>query len=415
MKRRILACVLALALGISVAGCEKSEALKLSATDMMEEIRPRCVSEEVDVTDYGADVTDFGLRLVQNSMEPGENLLISPLSVLSALSMTANGADEETLSQMETVLGMTTAELNLFFHSYLEALEEKENGVLSMANSIWFKDDPKLQVEESFLQTNGDYFGADIYRAAFDKNTCQDINTWVTDRTDGMIEEILDQIPEEAIMYLVNALAFDAEWQKTYTEYQVRDAIFTTEDGAEQKVELMWSSENLYLSDESATGFLKPYKGGDYAFVALLPNEGISVSDYIKGLTGEKLYSMLSGAEYTSVDCALPKFKTECDYEMSEILIEMGMTDAFDWQVSDFSRLGSYEDLNICIGRVLHKTFISVADMGTKAGAATVVEVAAEGAALEIKEVRLDRPFVYMLVDCDTNIPLFIGTMLDAD
>ena len=124
---------------------------------------------------------------------------------------------------------------------------------------------------------------------------------------------------------------------------------------------------------------------------------------------------MLSGAEYTSVDCALPKFKTECDYEMSEILIEMGMTDAFDWQVSDFSRLGSYEDLNICIGRVLHKTFISVADMGTKAGAATVVEVAAEGAALEIKEVRLDRPFVYMLVDCDTNIPLFIGTMLDAD
>ena len=98
--------------------------------------------------------------------------------------------------------------------------------------------------------------------------------------------------------------------------------------------------------------------------------------------------------------------------------MEMGMTDAFDYRISDFSRLGTYDadGLNICINRVLHKTFISVSEKGTRAGAATAVEMVAEGALLieDYKTVTLDRPFVYMLIDCQTNLPFFIGTMMDV-
>ena len=114
-----------------------------------------------------------------------------------------------------------------------------------------------------------------------------------------------------------------------------------------------------------------------------------------------------------------PKFETEYDIEMSAHLEAMGMPDAFDYRVADFSRMGTYtgEDVNICIDRVIHKTFISVAEKGTKAGAATVVEMVTEGAMFveDYREVVLDRPFVYMLIDCETNLPFFIGTMMNVE
>ena len=136
-------------------------------------------------------------------------------------------------------------------------------------------------------------------------------------------------------------------------------------------------------------------------------------------LTGEHLRDLLNNPQDVTVFSTMPKFETEYDIEMSEVLQEMGMTDAFDWRVADFSRLGTYnvDGMNICINRVLHKTFISVTEQGTRAGAATAVEMVAEGAAeiIEYKEVVLDRPFVYMLIDCETNLPFFIGTMMNVN
>lgn len=413
MKHRWMAGILAAVMLLTMVGCGDSGSLNLTAVDMMDGIRSVRVGEEADLAASGPAVTDFGLRLLQNSMKTGENELISPVSVLSALAMTMNGAEGETLAQMETVLGMNAEELNSFFHGYLEALGENEVNQLSLANSIWFKDDEKFTVEKEFLQINGDYFDADIYKGAFDEATRKDINTWVWARTNGMIENVLDQIQEDAVMYLVNALAFEGEWLDTYNEYQVHDSVFTTEDGRQQDVELMYSTEGDYLSDENATGFIKYYKNREYAFVALLPNKGITVEEYINSLTGEKLYGLLSQPEMTTVEAALPKFQAVYDYEISDVLSGMGMEDAFDWEKADFSRLGTYEGENIFINRVIHKTYISMTETGTRAGAATVVEVAAEGAALEPKAVILNRPFVYLLVDCETNIPFFIGTMMD--
>jgi len=354
------------------------------------------------------------VRLFHKSAEEGKNTLISPLSVLSALAMTMNGAQGETRNQMEEALGLPAEELNAWLHAYMNGLVQSEQSKLSLANSIWFTEDEAFTVEEGFLQTNADYYGADIYQAPFDSSTKNAINKWVKDKTDGMIEEIVNEIPPLAVMYLVNALAFDAEWSTIYKDRQVRDGIFTKEDGTEQEIELMHSSEYAYLDDGNATGFLKYYKGGNYAFVALLPNEGVSVAEYVAGLSGEHLQTMLASIVDVEVNAAIPRFETEYAVEMSETLKRMGIADAFDIDKADFSSLG-HHPMGIYISRVLHKTFIAVDEKGTRAGAATSVEMAAGAAAPmeEPKVVILDRPFVYMLIDCETNLPFFMGTMMD--
>ena len=412
--KRLIALLLVFAMALGLIACSQ-----VSANDLMKDVPAKAVDVLPDMDAGAAAAADFGVRLFKTSMEEGENTLISPLSVLYALAMTANGADGETLAQMEQVLGMDVDNLNSYMLAYLELLPESKDYKMSLANSIWFKDDPDFIVEQSFLQTNADYYGAGAYKAAFDEGTRNDINNWVKEHTDGMIPEIIDEIPDEAIMYLVNALAFDAKWADEYEEHQIREGRFTMEDGTRQDVDMMHSEEYTYLEDDLATGFIKYYKDRKYAFVAMLPNEGVSVSQYVDSLTSEHLRELLNNPQDLTVFASIPKFETEYDIEMSEVLQEMGMTDAFDWHVADFSRLGTYnvDGMNICISRVLHKTFISVSEQGTRAGAATAVEMVAEGAMeiVDFKEVVLDRPFVYMLIDCETNLPFFIGSMMNVN
>ena len=376
--------------------------------DLMETVKP---SEKItgEATAPVAAVTDFSVNLFKESMEAGKNTLVSPLSVLYALAMTANGAQGDTLAQMEAVLGETVGPLN----GWLGSLDTGEE--LHLANGIWYRDDPSLTVEQSFLQTNADYYGAGIYKAPFDEGTLKAINSFVEENTAGMIKDILDQIPENAVMYLVNALAFEARWETVYKSDQVWENVFTTEAGTQQEVELMYSQEGKYLEDEQATGVLKYYAGGKYAFAALLPKEGVTVGDYVQSLTGAYLQELLGNAQQAKVNAAIPKFETAFDAEMSDILKAMGMTDAFDVSRADFSRMGADTEGNLFISRVLHKTFISVAEQGTKAGAATAIEMVA-GAAAEpdIKHVILDRPFVYMILDRETNTPVFMGTLMNV-
>lgn len=390
---------------------------KVKAADLMEGVTPREVEVREELGEDNAAVTDFAIRLFKATNAGGKNTLISPLSVLCALAMTTNGAKGETREQMEATLGMSAEELNLYLYSYMNSLPTGEKYKLSLANSIWFRDDERFTVNEDFLQTNADYYGAGAYKAPFDKSTKKDINNWVKENTDGMIPEVLDEIPPEAVMYLVNALAFEAEWSDIYKKTQVRDGTFTKEDGTKQSAEFMYSEEHRYLEDEKATGFMKYYRGSKYAFVALLPNEGVTVSEYLNSIDGEALNALLSAPKGNSVQAAIPKFETEYSTEMSEILKSMGMSLAFDEDNADFSGLGSSSAGNIYINRVIHKTFISVAEKGTKAGATTVIEMAnkSDAAPDEPKRVYLDRPFVYMLVDCENNLPFFIGTMMDIE
>lgn len=429
MKRKVIViiCFLLLAvISVNVIGCDTkkandveekgSESGTFEADDQMKDIISGEVEKPDDPKSDAKAATDFAIRLFKASNEDGKNTLISPLSVLCALSMTANGAVGETLEEMESVLGMSAADYNVFLNSYVRSLPQGEKYKLSLANSIWFKDDGLFEIKGEFLQTNADYFGADIYKAAFDSQTLYDINSWVNRETDGMIDKVLNTIPKEAVMYLINALAFEAEWEEKYTKNDVYDGEFTREDGEVIDVKMMRGEDGYYLEDEDATGFIKYYSGRKYAFVALLPNEGISLSDYVDSLDGERLQSLLENKRYdVLLFSSMPKFTVEYDVEMSEILSGMGMPTAFSL-AADFSGIGQYNGLDLYINRVIHKTFIEVAEQGTRAGAVTVVEMYPESAAPgEIKNVVLDRPFVYMLIDCENNIPFFIGTLMDVD
>ena len=411
MKKRVFAMIVAMIL--FVTGCSP----KIQGEDLMRDVKqdekPVVQMSEVN----SVALTDFAVRLFQASAEEGNNTLISPLSVLSALAMTANGAKEDTLSQMESVFGMKTEELNQYLYSYINALPQGEKYKLNLANSIWFIDDERFTVKEGFLQMNKDFYGADVYKAPFDNTTVKDINNWVKEKTDDMIPEILDKISHNEVMYLINALAFEAEWASAYRGNQIRDGIFTKEDGQKQDVKFMCADENVYLEEENATGFVKYYKDNKYAFVALLPKEGVSINEYVKSLNGENLNRLLTNSLNTTVKTSIPKFESEYLTEMSEVLNKMGMTDAFDGDKADFTGLGTSAKGNIYINRVIHKTFISVAEKGTKAGAVTVVAMGEKTAFVEEepKIVCLDRPFVYMLIDCETNIPFFVGTMMNLD
>ena len=371
------------------------------------------VSEEIP--ENGAvELTDFAVRLFQRTNETGKNTLISPISVMYALAMTANGADGETRAQMESVLGLDVDSLNQYLAAYSAHFSGGIKSRLALANSIWATEKDGFTVEPAFLQTNADYYDAQIYQAPFDGDTVNLVNDWISEKTEKMIPKMLDSIPADTVMLLINALTFDAEWESIYTTDQVHDGEFTREDGSKVGCTMMYSEEWSYLEDEQAAGFVKPYAEGRFAFAALLPKEGVSLDEYVSSLDGAKLHELLSSQESTKVITGLPKFETESSITLNEALQAMGIVDGFDQTKADFSLLGHSDAGNIFISQVLHKTFISVDEKGTKAGAATVVMMA-EGAMLEEpKEVILDRPFVYMLIDTEQNIPIFIGTMTDV-
>ena len=418
---RIICLALPVILAMSVAGCTAQSAPGQSvnlpgSTNLMTDVSANSAAgKRVDDT-FVDSAAGFSIELFKNSVSGNNNSLISPLSVLLALAMTANGAGNETLSQMESVLGqgISIDDLNKYLHTYTGALPNKQKSKLNIANSIWFRDN-NLTVEKDFLQTNANYYNAAAYESAFDLQTIKNINNWVKENTGGMIDQILDNIPDDAVIYLINAVAFDAEWQTVYTRDRVNLRPFTSVDGSQTQVEMMTSSEASYLDDGEAVGFIKPYANDGYSFAALLPNEGIDIFDYIKSLTGAGFINTLKSAQETDVIATIPKFSYDYKISMVDALSSMGMADAFSPSSADFSKMGASPSGNLYISEVLHKAFISVDELGTKAGAVTSAGIKAGAAPYEEpKIVVLNRPFVYAIVDNSTKLPVFIGALLNC-
>lgn len=418
MKKAMLVTILLLSLIFSACAAPISK----NTSNLMDDIKqsnllpieiPDANNQQVSRKD---EITDFALKLFNESFE-GENILISPVSIVSALGMVANGADNNTLTQMEQVLNSDIQGLNDYLKAYTAYLPSEEAYKVSMANSIWLKDDESLTVNRDFLQTNKDYFDASIYKAPFDESTKDDINRWVKDKTSGMIESLLEKAPpEDSVMYLINALSFDAEWADVYKKAQIHDGKFTRENGEKQTTEFMSSAEFSYLENKTATGFMKPYKDNKYAFIALLPKENISMLDFLNLLEVKDVKNLLTNKKDEKVYVKIPKFSVEYDTLLNESLQDLGMLDAFMEKKADFTGLGKSTNGNIYINRVIHKTKIDVDEKGTKAGAVTSVEMVTESAMMEDpKEVILDRPFFYMIVDTEQNLPLFMGCLMSVN
>ena len=302
MEKRIAALVLAACMALPLFGCGS----KLTAQSLTEGVTARTIDTHIDLTDDSTAVMDFAAALLRQTTKE-EGVLLSPVSLLYALGMTANGAGGTTLSQLEKAMGMDRDTLNDYLYTYRMSLPENTKKCkLSLANSLWVRD--IFRVEDSFLDNCVSYYDAEVYRSAFDEAMKNDLNHWVSNQTDGMIDKLLEQAPSERTMlYLVNAVCFDAKWKKPYEKDDIqKGAVFTAADGTRQTADLLWSQESLYLSDDNTTGFMKYYDGGRYAFVGLLPNEGVSITDYVAGLTGGKLHALLNDPQHGTVEAAIP-------------------------------------------------------------------------------------------------------------
>ena len=407
MKRRILSAIITTALTLSaltLSACQSEKSLE--TTDLMTGIK--AASHETVKPDdaFKSAYGNFSVELLKKCFDGKSNTLISPLSVSSALTMTANGANGQTKDEMEKVLGsgIPLDELNKYLSSFSGSLTSGEDFKLRNANSIWFRDEEnRLTVEKDFLQKNADYFGAAIYKRAFDNATCKEINNWVSEHTDGMIDKLLDNGDALSNIALINATAFNAVWETYYFDNFVEDGTFTDTNGNEQSATMLISEESEYINGDNCTGFIKKYKGGKYGFAAILPDSNVSISDFVGSLNGDKLFKMLQNTENANVVAKIPKFEYEYSAELSEALKALGMPTAFS-DSADFSGISGDK---LLISDVLHKTKISVTEEGTRAVAATgvVMSAAPDGD----KQVILNRPFMYMILDNETMLPLFAG------
>lgn len=413
MTKRITTLVLALVLLLSLPGCG------VRAQELTADFEPQVMDTTTDLTAGGEAVTDFALSLLREERSGSVSVLLSPVSILNALGMVANGASGTTLKQIETATGMSLHQLNDFLYTYRMSLPaDSKTCKAALANSAWLRD--TFRVEDAFLRSCVNYYSAEVYRSAFDGGLVTDLNRWVSKKTDGMIGDLLEKEPgAQTMLYLVNAACFDAKWETPYTKENVRtDGIFTAASGKRQTADYLDSHETIYLSGNNVSGFLKPYDGGKYAFVALVPDEGVTLADYLRNLTGEHLYQMITDHHYADVQASIPKFTARSELELEEPLRAAGISDLFDVSAADLRGLGSAPNGNtLYVNSVLHKTYLELDENGTKAAAATSLDVTAGAAppSEDVKTVTLDRPFLYMVVDTHACVPLFMGTVTSME
>lgn len=364
---------------------------------------------------FKSGMLDFAVKLMQNTLdEDKKSSLISPLSVIVALGMTSNGAMGETREEFEKLFGFSVDEANAYLYTLAHSLYSGDKAKVELANSIWFGKDGRVAVHDDFSQLNKSYYDAQAYEEDFfNQKTVDKINKWVSEHTDKMIDQIIDSIDPDTVMLLINALVFDALWSKPYENFQCQKGTFNAYDKSKNDATFMRSEETL-IRTKNAVGFRKYYKNG-YEFVAMLPDG--DVFDYVNSLSGKELGEILSGKQndYSRVAKAyLPKFEYDYDVSLYRALESMGLKKAFSSSEADLSGIGSSPWGNLYIGDVLHKTHIEMTQAGTRAAAVTAVEILAESAEpKKTVEVKLDRPFVYYIVDCNTNLPIFMGVVTE--
>ena len=377
--------------------------------DLTEGISKNESASKAPDDEFKAAASSFAAELFKGNYSKGKTTLVSPLSVLTALALVQNGAQGNTLAQLEQALGgLDRDTLNAYMRAYCDFLTESDE--LKIANSVWT--DSGAEAKRAFLQKAVDSYSAQLFSAPLsDPKTVESINSWVKKNTDGMIPKIIEKADRDAVMMLVNAIAFDAKWETPYKRSDIERLEFTSYSGSKKKTDFVCSTENIYLKDGGAVGFMKPYKNGRFAFAALLPDENTGIDDYVASLSGDKLMKIFSSAKRgNEVNVKMPKFRAEYSTQLIDTLKKMGVKDAFDNKTADFSSL--VESRDAYIATVVHKTFIEVDEKGTRAAASTLVGVDTMSL-MEPYSVCLNRPFVYMIVDTETNLPLFIGVQTE--
>lgn len=361
---------------------------------------------------------DF-FRKVAEISGTNSNLMVSPLSVSMALGMTRNGAANATLADMTNTLGfsgMSEAEINESYKYIVETFSALDPKVkMQIANSIWYRNN--FTVEQTFKQTNQQYFNATATPLDFSGAAAVDvINAWVKEKTNNLIPKIIDQIPADAVMYLVNAIYFKGQWRYQFETKNTVPKPFYIYGGNPIQVSSMVQHETLnYFDGNGFEAIELPYNQGNYTMVVMLPDAGKSVTDVISTLSSDNWNTWSSQLAPTDIQLQLPKFKYEYEEKnMKPILTALGMGVAFDRDKADFTRINSNGGLYI--SRVLHKTYIETNEEGSEAAAVTAVEIAVTSAGpSQTVYFTVNRPFVYFIQEKSTGTILFIGTVMNPN
>lgn len=372
-------------------------------------------AQEADAMDQAA--TAFSLRLFQEALRSGDtNVVISPVSAYLALAMAAMGAQDDTRAAFETTLGMDAEAYVRYCAALSDMLRETSgNTLIRIANSGWI--DEGFDVLPSYLEQLR--AGAEAFVRDLDTDATREaVNAWVSDATSGLIPSLLrENLQPETVLALINTLYFKADWRNPFEAYNTGDRTFYRADGSGVEVPFLmeWERAGNHIQAEGVEGILRPYDDGKTAFLALRATDGRSAQALAESLTAEAFRTYIRSAKATHMTLFMPKFTLEYELTMNDALQAMGLAQAFDVAKADFSGMGQSPYGNLYLSRVLQKVRIGVNEEGTEAAAATIVEILC-GAAMPVEEpleLSLDSPFVYAVVDLETNLPLFIGCMDD--
>ena len=412
MKKRLIKLIALVMCAAMLTGCAASGGVK----NLTDDVNAADVTLP-EVTDYTM-IGDLGAGLMQYAAaQEAENPVLSPLSAYLCLAMLMPGANENTKAEFEKILGADWDYVSALAADIAAQLEKTGGSTkLDLANSIW-TDDDKAVIEEEWLKTVKAYFGPDIYSADLPSDgALKAINKWVNDKTNGMIPKLHDDnYDKDTIMVLLNALYMKADWAHKFEGQDTYDREFTKADGSTVTVPFMnmFEAYESYIKTEDAEGIMLPYDDGRLAFIALKPDDG-DARKYAAGFTGAKLKEALAAAKAdTFVTVNMPKFDTEYSVYLTDALKAMGMTDAFDPFLADLSGAGRGVDGPLYISYVFQKVKVDVNEEGTEAAAVTEIATA-ERCALPVDEpivLTFDSPFVYVIVDTETGVPLFAGVM----
>ena len=390
------------------------------------EVKTEINLKEVSNTEFNQDQMDQEYRrycfdiFSQTIRDYGteNNIMISPASIMMALDMVAAGAKGDSLKQLTDLFAAGQGPLTQ--QAYASALMDKINGAkeveFSCANAVWSnKAILGDSVNLEYIDYIEDTFKAEYRVSEFNEKTPVEINDWVYDHTDHMIEKVIDSLDPSTVMVLVNAISFDGKWAEPYEEHQVNDGEFTKYDGSKETVKFLSETGSNYFETEKATGFMKYYEGGEYAFVAILPtDESISANEFIKGFSSDDYEKFINSVSYDYiVTTKMPEFESDFSFLLNDTLENLGVKDIFHSELSDLSGIAG-EKGDLYASKVIHKTHIEVSATGTRAAAVTAVTLDCAGAMLmeqEFREVMCDRPFAYAIVDAETMAPVFIGTV----
>ena len=380
--------------------------------------RPMATTPNNSTSDTKTKLTGFDIQTFRSVVNSGKktNVIMSPLSLKQALSMVANGASGNTLSQIESVLGNNVQALNEEYSQYNNSLQSGDDCKLNIANSLWVNVLNRASFKLAFVNAVRQYYNSHVVITPFNDDTVKDINKWIKQNTDGIIEQILNSIDPVRVAYLINTVTFNARWEEPYLARDIYKKSFTSVNGTKNLVDMMTFCESVYLESETATGFVKPYKDNKFSFVALLPTAGTDIYEFINRLDHQQVNDMLNSAQSALVHATIPKFQYSYQNEMKDVLKQNGITNAFDASMVDFSGMATVaDDGPLYISSVLQETHITMDELGTKAASATIVGVDTGSAPREqeIKEVALDRPFVYIIIDNTNGSPVFMGTVVE--